>query len=71
MKNFENSMAEILEVDSLVLTDELDSFDCWDSLTILSIIALASENYGVELSNEDIIRSRTIDGLKRLIESRK
>jgi acyl carrier protein len=70
MENFESMMAEILEVDSVVLTDELQSFDCWDSLTVLSIIAYASESFGVELSNEDIIGSRTLDGLKRLIGSR-
>ena len=50
MDDFESSMAEILEVDHVELTDELESFDTWDSLTILSIIALCEEKYKVALS---------------------
>lgn len=70
MENFKTNIAEILEVDDVQMNDELASFECWDSLTILSIIALAGENYNVTLSAAEINNSKTIEGLKELIKSK-
>ena len=70
MENFESSIAEILEVDSIELNDELDSFDAWDSLTILSIIAYCDSEYNLLLTAEEIEFSETINGLKELVLSK-
>jgi len=70
MKKFETSMAEILEVDKISLENELDSFDAWDSLTILTIIAFCDSDYNVKLTAEEIDNSETINGLKELIKSK-
>jgi acyl carrier protein len=70
MKDFQIIMADILEVDAVELSQELASFACWDSLTVLSLIAYASESFGVELTNTDVIDSLTVGGLKELITSR-
>jgi len=70
MEDFEISMAEILEVKKIELTDELDSFDAWDSLTLLSIVAYCDEKFGINLSIEEIDNSETIIGLKELIISK-
>ena len=70
MENFELEIAEILEVDSVDLDDQLTAFDCWDSLTILSIIAFASENYNVTISAADLNTAHTVGGLKELIQSK-
>ncbi|MCA6470733.1 MAG: acyl carrier protein [Chitinophagaceae bacterium] len=70
MKNFDVEIAEIFEVDSVNMDDPLDSFECWDSLTILSIIALASETYNVTLSADEIIGAVSIGGLKALIQAK-
>ena len=70
MKNFDEEIAEILEVDSVNMDDQLTSFDCWDSLTILSILALASENYNVTISAEEINDAVSVVGLKKLIQSK-
>jgi acyl carrier protein len=70
MTDFQNNMADILEVDAVDLTQELATFACWDSLTVLSIIAYASESFGVELTNTDIINSLTVGGLEKLIMSK-
>jgi len=70
MENFDENIAEILEVDNIEMNDGLASFECWDSLTILSIIAFAGENYNVTLSAADINNSKTIGGLKDLIKGR-
>lgn len=70
MENFDNAIAEILEVDNVKMNQELVSFECWDSLTILSIIALADETYHVILSAAEVNDSKTVDGLKELIKSK-
>ena len=71
MDQFLDQMAEIFEVNSVELSDKLADFESWDSLTQLSIIALANENYGVKISADEIRTASTIDGLKLLIESKK
>ena len=71
MKEFLDQMAELLEVDSVQPTDKFTEFEAWDSLTQLSIIALASETYGVTLSAQDIINAETIEGLKKLLDKSK
>lgn len=70
MENYITEISEILEVDTVELNDELDSFEAWDSLTVLSIIAFCDSEYGVPLSAEEIDNSGTILGLKELIESK-
>ena len=70
MENFEASIAELLEEESVELSDELDSFDAWDSLTVLSIIAFCDSEYNVPLSAQEINDSKTIEGLKSLIEDK-
>lgn len=70
MEEFNYKIAEILEVDSVTANDILENFECWDSLTILSIIALVDENYTVTLSAADVINARTIGGLEELIKGK-
>ena len=70
MENFDTLIAEILEVDSINADDNLLAFECWDSLTLLSIIALTDQNYNVNLSANDVLVATTIGGLKELIKSR-
>ena len=70
MENFETLIAEILEVDNINTGDKLTSLECWDSQTLLSIIALSDQNYGVNLTANDVLNADTINGLKELIKSR-
>jgi acyl carrier protein len=71
MENFLNQMAELLEVDSVILQDEITAFDAWDSLTSLSIIALVDDEFSVTISAQDILNAKTIEGLYQLIQSKK
>ena len=64
-------MAELLEVDSVNPLDEITSFDAWDSLTSLSIIALVDDEYLVMISAQDILDTKTIKGLYQLIQIKK
>lgn len=43
----------------------------WSSLTALSVIALADEDYGVKLKGDDIRGAQTIADLYHAIESKK
>ncbi|TMU56191.1 acyl carrier protein [Flagellimonas algicola] len=70
MENFETSIAELLEEEAVGLSDELQSFEAWDSLTVLSIIAFCDSEYSVPLSAEEIEGSGTVSGLKELVESK-
>jgi acyl carrier protein len=60
-------LSEILETSVLSENDKLADFECWDSLTALSIIALASENYSVIISNSDLSKINTVKDLVETI----
>ncbi len=70
MENFIEAISEILEEETVELSDELESFEAWDSLTVLSIIAFCDSEYNAPLSAEEIESSVTILGLRELIESK-
>ena len=70
MEQFESTIAEILEVDAVTMDAELSSYECWDSLTILSIIAFAGDKYRVTLSALEVNGAKTVGGLKELIKGK-
>jgi len=70
MENFLEQMAELFEVDGVNLQDEVISFDAWDSLTSLSIIALADDEYEVTITSNDILEAKTIEGLHELFNKK-
>ena len=68
MEKMKEQLAELLEVDEVKDSDVLEDFECWDSLTILSIIAWASKNYGKTLLAKDINKAKTVGGLLALLK---
>jgi acyl carrier protein len=56
-------IAKLLEVDTVTADQRLDSFDEWDSLTALSIIAMSSSDYKRTLTNKQLKEFATIDDL--------
>jgi acyl carrier protein len=71
MNEFENGIAELLEVDAVQDSDVLEDFESWDSLTSLSIIAFLDENYNVTVSAQELIQVKTVGGLKSLVDAKK
>lgn len=53
-------MADLLESEEVNSDDVLESFDCWDSLTILSIIAMLDEDYAKTITSEQITDCKTV-----------
>ena len=71
MNEFLKQVAGILEVDSVKDADELKAFPQWDSLSVLSVIAMLDANYGVNLRAADFGPVKTIGDLWSLVQSRK
>lgn len=70
MNGFYEKMAEILEVDQVNPGDEIVSFDNWDSLGVLSILAYADSEFGVTVTGEEIAAMKVVGELEKLIEQR-
>ena len=71
MDEFLTEMAEILEEDSVNSSDELKSFESWDSLAGLSVAAMADANFGVSLSSQEIQSAVTVEDLFHVITAKK
>ncbi|MCX6925051.1 MAG: acyl carrier protein [Verrucomicrobia bacterium] len=69
MENFYGKLAEILEVDELKPDDVLQDFEDWDSLTVLSVLAMLDANYGVNLTAGDLRQIKTAAELAAAVES--
>ena len=71
MNEFLSKIAGILEVDHVRETDELKSFSQWDSLSVLSVIAMLDASYGVNLQAADLAPVKSAGDLWQLVEARK
>jgi len=71
MHNIYHLLAEILEADQVNPEDILNKFDYWDSLTVLSILAMFDANYGVNLTAADVRAMQTAGELVAAVELRK
>ncbi|MGV8093735.1 MAG: acyl carrier protein [Mangrovibacterium sp.] len=69
----ENFAAQFDETDSSEFTADtkFKDLDEWSSLTALSIIAMADEEYNVKIKGDDIRNSNTINDLFEIVKSRK
>jgi len=71
MDEFLKQIAGILEVESVTESDAFKSFPQWDSLSVLSVIAMMDSSYGVHLLASDLQKTVTVGDLWRLVPSRK
>lgn len=68
MHDIYTKLAEILEADTVAAGDVLADFDYWDSLTVLSILAMLDSAYGVNLTAADIRKMKTAGELAAAVE---
>lgn len=74
INNFISNFTSQLEIQPLEpITENTDfrSLEAWDSLTVLSIMAMVDEEYGVTLTGEEIRKSNTINDLFEIIKHKK
>ena len=74
MKEFIEKIAELLDdvpSEALSAETEIRNLDEWSSLTALSVIAMADEEYNVTLTGEDIRNSVTLGDLFNAIQNKK
>ena len=63
MEKFYVELASLLEVDLIDPSRDLESYENWDSLTILSLIAILDSDFGVNMTSKDIARFKTASEL--------
>jgi acyl carrier protein len=68
MNEFNIKLADILDIDEVGENDILANFAAWDSLSILSIIAMLDSNYGVNVTANDLKNIQTVGELWRLAD---
>lgn len=71
MTEFCSTLAEILDVEALTEDDVLADFPAWDSLSVLSTLAMLDSQYGVNLTAKDLKDVRTVADLWNRAQSRK
>ena len=70
MDDFYRKLADILDVPEVKPTDVLGDFPEWDSLSVLSVIALADSDYKVNLHASDLWAIATAGELQAFIAER-
>lgn len=69
MNKFLDELADILELDIDELTNDFEYQESeeWDSLAQLSLITLLSDEYNLDVNNDDLIKRKTVAQLLELI----
>ncbi|CAO3452105.1 acyl carrier protein [Azospirillum argentinense] len=64
-KEFLLALDEMLELEDGTLTgaEDLESIDSWDSLAVISFIALVDEKLGHVVEGEKLVKAKTVDDL--------
>jgi|HubBroStandDraft_6_1064221.scaffolds.fasta_scaffold2070965_2 acyl carrier protein len=70
MHDIYSKLAEILEVERVNSADVLSEFEYWDSLTVLSILAMLDSEYGINLTAAKIRQMKTAGELAAVLEIR-
>jgi len=73
MNTFLQNFADILdETDAILITQEtvFRDLDEWNSLTALSLIAMADEEYDVKLTGDDIKSSNSLNDIFEIIKNK-
>lgn len=71
MNDFCTKLAEILDVDTVAESDVLADFPEWDSLSVLSIIAMLDAKYGINVTALHLKSTRTVGDLWSLVQANK
>jgi acyl carrier protein len=71
MSKFYEGIAEIFEIDTAAISSDFDlqgADVAWDSLAIVSMIALIDECFGAMLDGSDLTECQTVSDVEALIK---
>lgn len=68
---FYQRLAAILDIDEVKPENILKDYEQWDSLSVLSVLAMADSKYGATILAEEIRHVVTAADLANLVESKK
>jgi acyl carrier protein len=71
MSEFYEGLAEILEVEPEEVTPELELGENWNSLAVVSTIALIDEVHDITVHPERLAECKTVGDIERLVEAEK
>ena len=69
LENF-GAIFDDVEVSRLSMDTHFKDFDEWSSLTALGLLAVVSDEYNVELNNDDIKNAVTIQDIFNIVKNR-
>jgi len=64
-------LADIFEVDAVKESDILRDFESWDSLSALSILAMADSSFGIHMTAQDLRAIKTVADLLAFFDKNK
>ena len=70
MNEFCSRIADILDVAAVAEGDVLRDFEAWDSLSVLSVIAMLDAKYGINVTSVQLKDVRTVADLWALAQSK-
>ena len=72
MAKLESLLSGVLKISESDITDEMSmsSLDTWDSLTHMEMIAGIEQDFGIELTRDDIVRMTDVATIRRVIDEK-
>ena len=70
IQHFEENV-EGLEPGNVTMETELSSIPQWDSLAVLTVLAMADAEYGVTLTGNDLADCKTVGDIHSLVQQKK
>ena len=71
METLTEQMLEIFEVDSISPDGVLRDLELWDSLSVISLLAVLDETYGINIEATELIDVITVADLFSFVEQRR
>lgn len=71
MSEFYEGLAEILEVDEGEVNADLELGENWDSLAIVSTIALIDDVHDIQVRPEKLAECKTVGDIEKLVAAEK
>jgi acyl carrier protein len=67
-----NLFATVLSVDAGALSDESSPVNtaAWDSVTNMMLVATIEEEFGIELTSDEIVQMSTVGNARKILQKR-